>query len=464
MAVLVAFGTGTVHPAMASQPGGTISIEVVSAQDEGDVNFAPEYRGRQADARVVLEITNDDELDVLIRFPRCTQEQVYFGPGPIDTNHYLRPPTQTPRPGPTPDTGGTLQKISGILEVRETDHVRRPAWGFTVEVAYWNANTAMMEVLDRIATDSHGRFLLRFFTPPGHTSGNYTITYHVGNSYVWLYHPGGTGYSRQVTIQAQSADLVLQDQWLNGDNSDLRGVGEIMRAAGFMLQRFQSLGSSTISPPLIGSSIAVIYPNDGRTGLCTLTVQNTTVPWSCSHGGQVDLTAEHALSRQTIFHELAHEMHAKYWQGYTGWCGNKHELCSPGNGSQALVEGYANFVSLWVPCGQATPCYIVSPGASVKFDGEDPNCRYHGYNERDEAWVAATFWDLFDTNADGLDNFSVDATAQRVHEIFLLNGPVGGTACDQSPDISFWNGRYRSGLSATDAKAVDNVFLQNGTY
>ncbi|RJS26040.1 hypothetical protein DRW03_06150 [Corallococcus sp. H22C18031201] len=246
------------------------------------------------------------------------------------------------------------------------------------------------------------------------TSFPIVITYEPRNVYFTLRNLAGAYY--QFSSGAQHtpvSDKVLNEftQVAKLANGDLVGLGDLYRMGMRFWEALKGKGEGI--DPVKSTSLSVYFPN--TTYDCGRPDKQ---PWSCAAGNEIWLLPRAASSVSTFSHELAHQLANKYWGGYLpDGSGKPHGWPDCVNTGVALSEGFADFMPVWAGLNRNQ-----TPAAHGFVDIEHPEtfgaCTTRNANE---AWVAATFWDLYDSVADGQDSIFYLHTG-ATPKLFLKNG------------------------------------------
>ena len=195
------------------------------------------------------------------------------------------------------------------------------------------------------------------------------------------------------------------------------GLGEIYSEAMSMLTAL--IWNAEVNPLHRDTSIKVIFPNTrfdcGR---------DDGVPWACHRGATIWMTSGFALQSGTIIHELGHDLHDLYW--WDDLPGGKHSLTGCSSAWLALSEGFADFMPDWVLSDRAA----INP-AAFGFSIENPSTACMSPLATNESWVAATLWDLHDSNNDGADTTMFSGRGDVVRIFLEALGPAR-----ERPDLS----------------------------
>jgi hypothetical protein len=352
---------------------------------------------------------------------------------------------------------GTTWTLHGTWSVRWTDGNKRPGWGWKV-VAWTNEFVGFLrgtEKLGEATVDGNGRWSITFNSTEytgadvwfGFFADNdyFRITDRHGNPRRWLtQHYSGIG-----------TDFDAGDPWGDG-HKGIPGVGEMyFRGYELWSETYWRGGFNVAS----GSKATVYFPNDffdcGR---------SDKKPWSCANqaGTEVWVIADHGTSRDVMQHELGHQMQGTFWGRQPSGCCLSHSLGTCYNEGLGLSEGYANFVTYWVqsPNRATIPPDVFGSGSGADMESPNPRdfCKTPG--EDNEWWVASTFWDLYDSRADGKDILWFNHPG-AVHKIALSHGPEPLNTGIGMPDML---PHYRAAASGGHEVHIENIFKQANTH
>ena len=100
-----------------------------------------------------------------------------------------------------------------------------------------------------------------------------------------------------------------------------------------------------------------------------------------------------------VQHEIAHSINSFYWGGHMpSGSGGAHSFSQCYTNGLGLSEGFADFVAYWTQFNRDA----VDPQATyANRSFETPTNACNG--QSNETWVAATFWDMYDSPNDGSD-------------------------------------------------------------
>ena len=226
----------------------------------------------------------------------------------------------------------------------------------------------------------------------------------------------------QVRVEYQPANRFLQVQDANGDiytwgddwdvtglvtdigyrSADLTktgnapGIDKIYQGGMALWRKFNKFGMNALRD----EPVQITYPNTLSTGKCKSTdAGGNTIAWSCSQSGdgKIWLISVHAVAG-VVQHELAHSIHSYYWDGnMPAGGGIKHNITKCYNPGLALTEGFADFMPYWVQFDRTA----VNPVETTLGLPIDTLGNAYCKGASNEAQVAATFWDVYDTVNDG---------------------------------------------------------------
>ena len=348
------------------------------------------------------------------------------------------------RPAPAARTAnvpaGTAFLITGKWSVRWTDTLLHPAWGWNI-VAWWNDGGDWIELGNTIvgADGSYGMVVWH----PEYSGQHLRMQIRARNPYFEVLKESGSVH-RYVSLDRYDIPQTFDDgnRWIDVASNGADGLGEIYDAG---YQLWHEMYFRAGINPMRADHVHVYFPN-------TWYDCGVGEVWSCAdRDGSIWLRPEHS-EFDAIQHELGHQMQYEFWNdklpAYTPGMHSKFDCYDRG---LALIEGYADFVPIWVQNDRANPPqgFIESPnGLFCKSPGKD-----------NESWVAATFWDLHDTAQDGADQMHFTGEG-AVHTIFF-NHPV---AQDGDPyGIDDLRSVYKSLASPQHQGIVDAIFAQNDT-
>lgn len=272
-----------------------------------------------------------------------------------------------------------------------------------------------------------GQNLQVFYTPASH----YVVMEQRNSGYLFA-DPLRRDIDTNLDVGHRGVDLSSSGQYA--------GLGDVYRSAMDMWNEFERHDLDAER----GSPITIFFPN-------TWNNCSGNSPWSCaSTGGDVWLIASHT-DPDVVHHELAHQMNYEYWNNdLPQGAGGSHTVNRCYNPGLAITEGFANAVPPWVQHGAGTS----DPAPDGGMDVEDvPACTCPG--STNEHHVAAFFWDLLDSHADGLDRIRNDNPV-AVFGTYLSAGVTG--------DVLDLRSDYRSGASSGAQSAIDDVYAQSEVH
>jgi hypothetical protein len=316
-----------------------------------------------------------------------------------------------------------------------------PAWGWRV---YAHVDIGSFTVtLKKTNVNPNGTWSMSLPTIPSGLPVRFT--YEPRNVYFTLRNVAGARYVfSSGATHSSAANKVLNEnkQAAYLSNSDLVGLGEVHRDGMSFWQALKTRGEGI--DPVRASSIAIYYPNTSYD--CGSGSGN---PWSCaSSSGKIWMIPAHATGG-VLKHELAHQLQYKFWNGASpDGAGGAHIITNCYNSGLALSEGFANFMLVWASLERHQ-----SPVANGFWNLERPDltgaCTDKNTNE---LWVAANFWDFYDSVKDSKD------TIYYVHtgitpKMYLLNGKKNSMA-------NYLN-IFKSKASSHHQTIVEDIFIQN---
>jgi hypothetical protein len=230
---------------------------------------------------------------------------------------------------------------------------------------------------------------------PRYSGKTLMIEYRPGGSYLMALGPD----DREYWWSSMLRNNIPTTYFVGNEGADtsaagwLAGLGNIYESGMELWNAFVNAGVN----PWRAAPIQLHFPNLAHD--CEPPKMNI---WSCaSPAGEIWLIPVHA-NTFTIQHELAHQLNFEFWNNiFPPDSGGAHVVDTCVSPGLALTEGFANAVPQWVmnPPNAPTPAV-----AGELFFIETPPASYCE-GDWNEAWVAATFWDLIDTHSDGLDTF-----------------------------------------------------------
>ena len=326
--------------------------------------------------------------------------------------------------------------LRGQFSYKGMDGLLHPAFGWRVEALRqgsggWSVVTSDWVEFDgtwRLNVLSGGNYRFRyiaanrFFSPMDENENIYRWIGPVRNN-VSLSHNEGHRY----------ADL---------DTSDVRGLGEVYNEGMTLWSKLYWDGEIN---PIRKNTIKLFYPNTSYT--CN---SSRTTPWSCANSsGKIWLIPEHASRFGVTTHELAHQINYEFWDNkMPNNSGGAHNLFNCYTEGLALSEGFANFMVFWAHQDRSG-----QPNNGFDFNAETLSASYCiKPSAQNESWVAAAFWDLHDTRADGKDQLWFIHKGS-VPAIFLRNGV--------QHSMKDFHEIYRNRANSNHSVIIDNIFKQN---
>lgn len=282
----------------------------------------------------------------------------------------------------------------------------------------------------------------------------------------------------QVHVEYQPANRFFQVQDANGDiytwfddwnwdvtdtgfrvadltkSGNAPGIDRIYQGGMALWRKFKKYGMNALRD----EPVQITYPNTMATGKCQSTDKNgKAIAWSCSQSGdgKIWLISAHAVAG-VVQHELAHSIHSYYWDGnMPAGSGGKHNITKCYNAGLALTEGFADFMPYWVQFDRTA----VNPVEAQLGMPIDTLGNSYCKGASNEAQVAATFWDVYDTTNDGtaplMDSWYFTKAYAPV-SIFLKNP-------GHNSMLEFVN-VYVNILGSGSAPGVTNLFLWNNMF
>jgi hypothetical protein len=364
----------------------------------------------------------------------------------VDRPIYDRPIIVRPIPRPFPITplldfgyGGDEKSSNttavGKFSFKGMDNLLHPAFGWRVRA--WRKRSGNWKKVAEDWVESDGKWRLVFTKK----SGKMKFQYVAFNRFFKPLDPNNDTY-RWVGPQHNSVGTNHSEGHWFADASagNARGLGEIYDEGMVLWSKLYHRGGIN---PLRGSAIKVYFPNTNYD--CG---SGTGTPWSCaSTSGKIWLIPTHASRFGVMTHELGHQINYQFWNNQRPPnSGGSHSLGSCYTPGLAMMEGYANFMVFWAHANRGT-----DPNAGFDFRVEDPSFAC-STNNKNESWVAAAFWDLHDTRADGNDVLWFNHEG-AVPKIYLTNG--------KKNSMSAFKNLYRNAASNGHETHIDNIFSQN---
>lgn len=289
---------------------------------------------------------------------------------------------------------GLFGSISGKFVLKLPNNVWKSAWGWKVRA--WQCLAGECIPLGSTSTSGTGKWTIEYImTPlPGIPV---RIEYQPANRFIKLQDIDGNVYSWGENWNVTAKDMNVGTRSANlSKNGDAPGIDVIFQGGMAVWRKFHKYNMSALRD----EPVEVSYPNSLASGNCTNSLSGPTIAWSCSDSGsgKIWLIPEHAKAR-VIQHELGHSIHSYYWDGsMPSGSGGDHDGSKCYNGGLALSEGFATFLSYWTQFDRTA----VNPqvdGVGMKIENPGANVCQSSTNE---SWVAATFWDTYDTTNEGV--------------------------------------------------------------
>lgn len=344
-------------------------------------------------------------------------------------------------PGAEPSK--TTYTVTGRFSVMWTDHTLHPGFGWRAR-AWWNDGGDWHKMAEDWV-QSDGSFHLSF-NYSGYSGQHLRVQFVAFNRYFQPEDSDGNTYRwKNPDRYSISTSQDEGHRYANCDGNDAHGLGELYDYGMRMWSRLYWQGGID---PLRDEAITVVYPNVDE---C---LRADGSPWSCSDAdnAMIWLIPEHALERSVMQHEMAHQLNNEFWDNKRpAGAGGPHTLTACENGGLALREGFANFIPFWV---QHSDRSTAPNGADWFIDVEAPTaCN----NYTNESWVAACFWDLYDSHGDGADILWYVHRGAPI-AIFLANGPANdGDAMDMRDFLATYQGHCTAGHEGF----IEDIFEQN---
>lgn len=295
----------------------------------------------------------------------------------------------------------------GTLVYTGADGMLHPAYGWLVAV-YMIVN-GEKHLLHFTTTKFNGSWEIKFTS---YTPFYFMIEYQPRNRFFSFADVSDNTYysfSSNTIYQAIPNGVINEfTQNVYSAGSDLVNLGELYNDGMILWNNLKRKGRGI--SPLRDVSITVYYPNDEFD--CN---RGDDVPWSCSAANysHIWIIPEHATGRAVMIHELGHQIHAEYWNDDIPG-GGEHPAMACTTRGTALTEGFADFLVHWARFDKN----VVPAGAdTLPVESPAGACTILAQNK---VWVAATFWDLYDSVQDGADTFSF-SNEGSVIGIFLQN-------------------------------------------
>jgi hypothetical protein len=332
-------------------------------------------------------------------------------------------------------TNKALVTAQGKFSYKGMDNLLHPAFGWRVRA--WRKKSGQWKKVAEDWIQSDGKWTLKF----GQHSGRLKFQYVAFNRFFKPMDSSNDTY-RWVGPERSSTGLShAEGSWLaDTSGGSVRGLGEIYNEGMTLWSKLYWSGNIN---PLRSNAIKVYFPNTSYD--CG---DGSGVPWSCaSTNGTIWLIPTHASRFGVMTHELGHQINYEFWNNNRPPnSGGSHSLGSCYTPGLAMMEGFANFMVYWAHAGRNT-----DPNAGFDFRVENPSFACTTLN-KNEAWVAANFWDLHDTRGDGSDNLWFIHKG-AVPKIYLTGG--------KKNSMAHFHSQYRNSANASHRHIIDNIFKQN---
>ena len=337
----------------------------------------------------------------------------------------------------TPNENIANHTLRGQFSYKGMDGRLHPAFGWRVE-ALRQGSTGSWSVVTSDWVEFDGSWRLNVSN-----GGNYRFRYIAANRFFSPMDENENIY-RWIGPVRNNVNVSHNEghRYANLDNSDVRGLGEVYNEGMTLWSKLYWDGGIN---PIRNNTIKLYYPNTfyncggGRTS-----------PWSCANtSGKIWLIPSHASRFGVTTHELAHQINYEFWNNkLPNNSGGAHNLFNCYTEGLALTEGFANFMVFWANQDRSG-----QPNNGFDFKAETLSTSYCTKpTAQNESWVAAAFWDLHDTRADGKDQLWFIHKGS-VPAIFLRNG------VQQS--MKDFHEIYRSHANSNHSVIIDNIFKQN---
>jgi hypothetical protein len=347
-------------------------------------------------------------------------------------------PKELSRPPQTSSNllGGPV--VSGVFSYKGMDNLLHPAFGWRVR-AWRNFPLIGWTNVAEDFIQFDGTWTLNVPNVPGQIKFQYIAS----NRFFAPMNSAGETYRWVGPAHDTSSSSFNEGSWSADTSSGgVRGLGEIYSQGMFLWSKLYWEGEIN---PLRDNPVKVFFPN--TTYDCG---DGTGSPWSCAAtDGRIWLIPAHAIRNGVIQHELSHQINYQFWgNNLPPGAGGSHNLSSCYNRGLALIEGFADFMVFWTQAGRGD-----DPSTNFDFRAEDPSSFACSTSlATNESWVAATFWDLHDTRADGADDIWFIHPG-ATPGIFLRQGRLDG--------MDDFRNVYRAKANAEHRSIIDAVFQQN---
>ncbi len=364
-----------------------VAVDIGGGYMEAEPMARLEWEAREVDPSVPVELMDAPTTYEMARLPLKTLPEAGGGEGPRFA------PVRAGRSAGEERAAGVFGSIEGKLFMKLPGPVYQAGWGWKVKV--WQCVASSCLQLGTATVGGDGKWLAEYSFPP--LPGiQVKVQYQPANRFVKIMDAGGDVYTwgdkwtvtgAAMNIGSRSVDLTK--------SGDAPGIDVLFQGAMALWRKFESFGMSALRDV----PIEITYPNTLATLQCVTQQGAMPVAWSCSSGtnGNIWMIAAHA-SRGVVQHEVAHAIHRYYWDGdMPAGSGGAHNITECKFQGLALTEGFADFMPYWVQFDR-TAVNPTEPSIGVPIENPGPGYCQSSLNE---AWVAATFWDAYDTPGDG---------------------------------------------------------------
>ncbi|MBL8241218.1 MAG: hypothetical protein JNM66_27595 [Bryobacterales bacterium] len=286
--------------------------------------------------------------------------------------------------------GGIFGTIQGKFMLKLPGGVKQAAWGWKVRA--WQLIGGVWFQLAATSVTADGTWKADFQLQP-FPGIPVRVEYQPANRFLQIQDAEGNVYTwaDDWALEGSAMDIGYRSADLTKTGS-APGIDRIYQGGTALWRKFKKHGMNALR----NEPIEITYPNKLSTGKCQTPSGSGNKAWSCSYSedGKIWLIPQHATARVTQ-HELAHSIHSYYWDGnMPAGSGIPHAIDKCYNPGLALTEGFADFMPFWVQFEKTE----VNP--ALNFNLETVPGGYCD-GSSNEAHVAATFWDVYDTADDG---------------------------------------------------------------
>lgn len=267
------------------------------------------------------------------------------------------------------------------------------AWGWKVRVWQWFGSQWFQLASANVGSD--GKWSAEFVLPPL-PGEKVHVEYQPANRFMQVQDAGENVYAwtDDWAVTGALTDLGFRSADLT-KTGNAPGIDRIYQGGMALWRKFKKHGMNALRDV----PMELTFPNTLATGKCKSQQNGMTIAWSCSQSadGKIWLIPAHAVAG-VVQHELAHSIHAYYWNGnMPSGGGIQHNLANCYNPGLALTEGFANFMAYWV---QFEPNASNPVVGGIGFNIETLGSGFCT-GASNESQVAATFWDVYDKTQDG---------------------------------------------------------------